>query len=159
MRTFLVLFFMLSTHAVAADWKLFDKNGGVSSYIDRSSQRNEMTTRIAWLKSVHDKPQKLRKEAAGGLYVQKVELVHMDCPTRSYSIRKTVYSAKDGTPVGPAGDATDFQPVVPDSPSEVRYVAMCGKTYSAFDELRDKGIRYHHLPEPEPKFKWNPFAK
>lgn len=159
MRAFLVIFAMLSTDAVAADWQLLDKSGGVSSYIDRSSQRNEMTVHIAWLKSVHDKPQKLRQKGAGGTYAQKVELVYMDCPSRSYSIQKTIYSAKDGTPVGPEGSATRFEPVVPDSPSELRYIAMCGKSYSAFDELRDKGIRYRDLSEPEPKFKWNPFAK
>jgi len=158
-KAFLMAFVMLSTDAFAANWQLFDKSGGVNSYIDRSSERNEMAMRIAWLKSVHDKPQKLRKKAAKGVYIQKIELVHMDCPSRSYSIQKTIYSARDGALVGPEGGATGFQPVVPDSPSEVRYVAMCGKTYSAFDELRDKGIRYRNLAEPEPRSKWNPFAK
>jgi hypothetical protein len=50
-----------------------------------------------------------------------------------------------------------YEPVVPDTLSEVRYSAMCGKTYSKIQELSDSGIYY--TPLEEPKFKWNPFTK
>jgi hypothetical protein len=156
-RILLALVVMLSTDAFAADWQLFDKGDSASSYIDRSSRRKEMTVYIAWLKNVHAKPQKLRQKVAGGVYVQKIELVHMNCANRTFSIKKRIYSAKDGTPLVTEDGAAGYEPVVPDSPSEVRYIAMCGKTYSKIQELNDSGVQY--TPTEEPKSKWNPFTK
>ena len=150
---------ILCCDASAADWQLFHKTSEVSSYIDRSSQRNKTTMRIAWLKSVYGTPQQLQQKSSQGKYVQKLELLHMDCPGRSYAIQETMYSAKDGEPTRAEKGATAFKPVIPDSISEVRYKAICGAHYSKLDELRDQGIRYRDISDPEPKSRWNPFAK
>jgi hypothetical protein len=150
---------LLCCDAFAADWQLFDKSAGMRSYIDRSSQGNKMTTRIAWVKSVYEKPQQLRQKSRQSTYVQKMELVHMDCPARSYLIQETIYSSKDGELAGSKQGATGFKPVFPDSVSEVRYKTICGAHYSKLDELHDQGIRYRDISDPKSKSRWNPFAK
>lgn len=160
-RTLLVFVAMLSTNACAADWELFDKKNGVTSYIDRDSQRRDedRTGYSAWLKSVYDKPQKLSQKGPGNEYVQKMELVHMHCSDRNYFIEKVVYSAKDGTPVISKKIEGGSGVVVPESPSETRYIELCKKPFSAIRELSNRGIYYKPLKEePKPKW-WNPFAK
>lgn len=152
---------VLSMNVSAADWELFEKKNGVSSYIDRDSQRKDEaeTSCIAWLKSVYDKPRKLPQKGPGNEYVQKMELVYMHCSNRSYLIEKTVYLDKDGNPVIAKKPERDYGVVVPESTSETRHVTMCQKPFSAIRELSNRGIRYKHIEaEPKPKW-WNPFTK
>lgn len=148
---------MLSaTSAFAADWQMFDQRANAKSYIDKGSQKRDMTVYTAWLKTVHEKPQKVPRQAGSGVYSQKLELVNMDCAARTYSIDKVIYSAKDGLVVASHDAGTRHDPVVPDSPSEKWYTAICGKR-GTFQDLVDKGIHYQQ-PE-KPKSRWNPFDR
>lgn len=81
----------------------------------------------------------------------------MDCASRQFAIRKTVYKAKDGATMGSADGSGRYEPVVPDSAAESRRVLLCGKHYDSLRAASDQGIRYRALAEPKPK--WNPFAQ
>ena len=156
LRVFVLAACMLATDAFASDWQLIEKTTIGSAYIDRASQRRDMTVYIAWVKSVSAKPQRLHPKGATAYYTQKLELVYMDCEKRNYLIKKSVYSSENGATVASDDGTAAYEPVVPDSSSEVRYTAMCGNDYSSFKALRDKGIEYRPLEQP--KSKWNPFS-
>jgi hypothetical protein len=159
-RALLMFVIMLSSNAFATEWELFDKKNGVSSYIDSDSKRIDEadSKHIAWLKSVYDKPQKLRQKAPGNEYFQKLELVYMNCSERSYLVDQTVYLDKDGNTITPKKVERDYGVVVPESTWETRHMAMCKKPFLSIRELSKRGIRYHDLEEPKPKW-WNPFGK
>lgn len=156
-RMLFALVVMLSTNASAAEWNLFEKRDGVNSYLDLDSLRVNEDMYTVWLKSQYAKPQKMRQKPPGGTYSQKLELVHMECSQRSYHVEKSIYSTEDGTPVATKKDENGFETVVPDSPSEVIYTAICKRSDVKFRALSNQGIRYSPLKE-EPKW-WNPFAK
>jgi hypothetical protein len=147
---------LCATSASAADWQMFDQRGNAKSYIDKGSQRRDMTVYTAWLKTVHEKPQKVPRQAGRGMYFHKLQLVKMDCSARTYLIDKVIYSAKDGVVVGSEDAGPRHDPVVPDSPSEKWHAAICGKR-GTFQDLADKGIHYQQLEKP--KSKWNPFDR
>jgi hypothetical protein len=148
---------MLTIGAHAAEWQPIEKNETFTSYIDRASQRREMTVYIAWIKNVNAKPQRLRHNGSTASYVQKLELVQMDCEKRRYVISKGVYSSGNGVTVATDNGTTGYEPVVPESSSEAQYIAMCGTGYDGLKALRDKGIEYKPLIEP--KKNWSPFSK
>jgi hypothetical protein len=145
-RLLLAFAVLLSTNVLAADWELFDKSNSVSSYLDLDSLMLEETKYTVWLKSVYAKPQKLRQDP-GGAYFQKLELMHVECSRRSYFIEKSIYTSKEGTPLATRTTETGPETVTPDSPSEVRYIAICKKPGRAFRAMRNQGIRYQPLEE------------
>lgn len=158
-RPLLALLVMLSTSASASDWKEFEKSDGVISYLDLDSLMKDETTYTVWLKSVYAKPQKIKQKASGAVYFHKLELMHVNCSGRSYFIEKTVYLTKDGTPVSTKKAETGPETVLPDSPAEIRYDAICKMRFAASRALMNTGVRFTPLEEkPKPKW-WNPFAK
>ena len=141
-RLLLLCIAILSTQASAADWQVFEKHARVSSWIDRSSHSHEDTVYSAWIKDVHTTPQRLRRGAGAGMYDQTLELVHMNCASRRFSIEKSVHQRANGSLVIETTHRERYTPVVPDSPAEARYKALCGPAYGKLHELRDKGVRF-----------------
>lgn len=150
---------ILCADAVASDWDEFEKRDGVISYIDLDSLMVQETTYTFWIKSVYSKPQKMNPKSRGSDYLQKLELMRVNCAGRSYYLEKTIYLSKDGDPLITKRSETGPETVVPDTPVEVRYNAICKMRFARARALMNQGARLIPPEERKPQSKWSPLTK
>jgi hypothetical protein len=124
MKLVLIIALVLSTPALAAEWKLIGTEGDATIYVDRKGFHQEGSLLKAWIRYDYAKPE--NADAQIRPYTRRHELRYFSCSGREWGLTKAITYTADGqvahTETDPSPKLAD---VIPDSLAEIVLDFIC----------------------------------